>query len=561
MKTKYLDWLAFAKANDALMFQELEAISMDKTEILERFHKYLEFGTGGLRGIIGSGTNRINRYTIRKASQALSLYLMEEKKSDYKVAIAYDSRNFSDLFALEAAKVFSANNIQVFLFDSLKPTPELSFAIRYLSCDAGIVITASHNPAKYNGFKVYASDGGQITRKAANKIYDLMKDVHEFNVKIDEELSCVQFIGHEIDEEYYERIMQLVQPLQENIDPNISIVYTPLHGSGYIPVTEMLNRLGFYKLDVVEEQRLPDGNFSTVKSPNPEDRESFEIAISLAKVKKADLIFATDPDCDRIGVAVLDQNNDYQLLTGNQIGALLVNYMLETKKNITSFDAVIKTIVTSELGAVIASYYGATVFNTLTGFKYIGEKINEFEMTKSYKFIFGYEESYGYLAGNFVRDKDAVIASTLIALMAAYYKTRGTTILAVLNELFEKHGFFKDDLISYTFEGVNGLKKIEESIEKFRNYSLLRHYFTNLEIIEDYKKQLSFNVINAKTESIELPCENVIKLKFLDQSWVAIRPSGTEPKLKIYISALGKTNLESESKFKNLLEVVMTILE
>lgn len=560
MENKYLEWLKYSKENDHVMLKDLEDIAYNENEITERFHKYLEFGTGGLRGIIGSGTNRINIYTVRKASQALSMYLKEEDKPEYRVAIAYDSRNFSELFALEAAKVFSANNISVFLFDSLRPTPELSFTIRQLSCDAGIVITASHNPAKYNGFKVYASDGGQITPVAAKGIYDIMRGVDEFEVTVDYQLINVKFIGHEIDEEYYERILDLVQPLREKLDTNISIVYTPLHGSGYIPVTEMLNRLGFSNLYVVEEQRQPDGNFSTVKSPNPEDSDSFKMAIELAKDKKADLIFATDPDCDRIGVAVLNQNNDYQLLTGNQIGALLVNYMLEAKKKVTAEDAVIKTIVTSELGALVATSYGATVFNTLTGFKYIGEKINEFEISNSHKFLFGYEESYGYLAGNFVRDKDAVIASSLVALMASYYKNVGTSILSVLNELFEKYGYFKEDLISYTFEGINGHKKIVESVEKFRNYALLNQHFSSLKIIEDYKSQLAINVIDSKTETIELPSENVIKLKFNDESWIAIRPSGTEPKLKIYFSILGKTNMESEIKYNNLLEIIMNIL-
>lgn len=323
----------------------------------------------------------------------------------------------------------------------------------------------------------------------------------------------------------------------------------------------MLNRLGFSNIYVVEEQRLPDGNFSTVKSPNPEEPDSFKMAIELAKSKNADMIFATDPDCDRIGVAVLNQDNDYQLLTGNQIGALLVNYILEAKKIVSSKDAVIKTIVTSELGALIASNYGATVFNTLTGFKYIGEKINEFEVSNSHEFLFGYEESYGYLAGNFVRDKDAVIASSLVALMAAYYKNSGTPILSVLNELFEKYGYFKENLISYTFEGINGQKKIAESVEKFRDYALLSQYFSSLKIIEDYKSQLAFNVIDSTTQTIKLPSENVIKLRFNDESWIAVRPSGTEPKLKIYFSILGKSKMESESKYDNFLEIIMDILK
>lgn len=561
MNNIYKSWLDYSKDNDKKMFEDLISISENGIEIEERFHKYLEFGTGGLRGILGNGSNRMNTYIVRKVSQALSLYLKEKGSNKNKVAIAYDSRNFSELFALEAAKVFSSNGLEVYLFDSLRPTPELSFVVNYLECDAGVVITASHNPSKYNGYKVYGSDGGQITQQAANRIYQLMNEVNEFAVEPDHQLSHINFIGKEVDEVYYDRIMDLLLPLRSDLDKNISIVYSPLHGSGYVPVTEMLKRLGFSNVSIVEDQRLPDGNFPTVKSPNPEESDSFVLAISLAKFKKADMIFATDPDCDRIGVAVLNKNKEYQLLTGNQIGALLVNYLIETKDRVTSQDAVIKTIVTSELGALIAMKHGATVFETLTGFKYIGEKINEFEQSGNYNFMFGYEESYGYLAGNFVKDKDAVIASSLVALMSAYYKKREKSLLEVLDEIYETYGYFKDKLVSFTYEGIAGKQKITQSVEKFRNYMLLKNYFHSLEIIEDYKENTAYRMSDSSTKAIHLPSENVIKLKFSDNSWVAIRPSGTEPKLKIYFSAVGQTMELAEDRLDELLQAVNEILK
>lgn len=561
MNKAYKEWIEYSKIHNTAMCEELMEISTDDNEITERFHKYLEFGTGGLRGVIGAGTNRMNVYTVRKVSQALSQYLKMKHQLSYKIAIAYDSRNFSELFAKEAAKVFSANNIEVYLFDSLRPTPQLSFAIKHLGCDGGIVITASHNPSKYNGYKVYASDGGQITLETAKQIYEFMSLTNEFEVKVDDLFSHVNMIGKDVDEAYYAQILELCKPYTLNVDTSLNVIYTPLHGSGYVPVTEMLKRLGFSNVSIIEEQRLPDGNFPTIKSPNPEERDSFDLALKLAKLNNADLVFATDPDCDRIGVAVKNEDNEYQLLTGNQIGALLINFLIQAKQFITPRDAVVKTIVTSELGALIASSQGATVFDTLTGFKYIGEKINEFETTHEYDFLFGYEESYGYLAGNFVRDKDAVIASSLIALMSAYYKNKGQSMISVLNSLYEKHGYFKDVLLSYTFEGISGKQKIIGSVEKFRNHELLESYFPTLEVIEDYKVSESYNLKNSTNEKILLPSENVIKLKFEDQSWIAIRPSGTEPKLKVYFSALGNSLALSENRFAELEKIVRNILE
>lgn len=554
-------WLDFSNQNDELLYKELSEIVGSSEEILDRFHKNLEFGTGGLRGIIGAGTNRLNVYTVRKISLALCKYLIESRNTTAKVVIAYDSRNFSKVFALEVAKVLSENGVKSYIFDSLRPTPELSFAIRYLSCDAGVVITASHNPAKYNGYKVYASDGGQITLETANKISSFMQGIDELNVKTDQTMRNIVFIGKEVDEEYYLRILDLCKPYTSVGSNDVSIVFTPLHGSGHLPVKEILHRLGFSNLRIVEQQKEPDGNFSTVKSPNPEEQDSFRLAIELAKEKSAECIFATDPDCDRIGVAILDQHNEYVLLTGNQIGALLINFLIEKKGKITQRDAVIKTVVTSELGALIAKSKGASVFETLTGFKYIGEKIAEFERDDNFDFMFGYEESFGFLAGNFVRDKDAVIASAFVALMVQYYKNRNLNILEVLENIYAEYGFFKDKLISYTFEGVSGIQRIAEKVEKFRNGSLISEFFPDVEMISDFRAGTLRMIKSDKTETLNLPSENVIKLQFEDKSWIAIRPSGTEPKLKIYISALGHSHQESKDRLSFLIDVINLVLE
>jgi phosphoglucomutase len=524
--------------------KEVLAIQTDDAEIEERFHKNLEFGTGGLRGIIGAGTNRINIYTVRKATQGLANFINFSSANDSKrVAIAYDSRYYSDVFAEEAALVLAANNINAYLFDSLRPTPELSFAVRLLNCDAGIVITASHNPPEYNGYKVYGSDGGQITLDMANAIIleidnlDIFNDVKTCSKEEALNNSKLKYIGDDVDREYLNKIKEL------SINPNISrdvddfkIVYTPIHGTGLMPITRALSMLGYDDVNIVASQKEPNGKFPTVKSPNPEERESLSEGIKLAESINADLVLGTDPDADRVGVAVRNKKGYYELLTGNQIGALLTHYLVSNKKDVNSRHAVIKTIVTSELGANIAKAYGATVFDTLTGFKFIGEKIKEFEEKNNYNFLFGYEESYGYLAGTFVRDKDAVISTVLIVEMTAFYKLKGLTLLDVIDNIYKEYGYYSDALDSFTFKGLEGQDKINMIVDRFRNVEELMRVFPEVHIIEDYMSQDRYIIGTGRIEKIELPSSNVIKIHMSDQSWLAVRPSGTEPKLKIYYS-------------------------
>lgn len=544
--------------------KELLAIQQDHAEIQERFYKNLEFGTGGLRGIIGAGTNRINIYTVRKATQGLANFINLSKLNDSKsVAIAYDSRHYSDVFAEEAALVLAANDIKAYVFDSLRPTPELSFAVRHLNCDAGIVITASHNPPEYNGYKVYGSDGGQITLDMANAIIleidklDIFDDVKTCSKEDAINKSKLTYIGDYIDKEYLNKIKEL------SINPNISrnvddfkIVYTPIHGTGLMPITRALLMLGYNDVNIVMSQKYPDGDFPTVKSPNPEEREALSEGIKLAEGIKADIVLGTDPDADRVGVAVRNNEGNYVLLTGNQIGALLTDYLVSNKKDINLRDAVIKTIVTSELGANIAKSYGATVFDTLTGFKFIGEKIKEFEEKSNYDFLFGYEESYGYLAGTFVRDKDAVISSVLIVEMAAVCKSQGLSLLDAINKIYQKYGYYSDALDSFAFKGIDGQDKIKSVVDRFRNIDELKKGFSDISIIEDYKLQEKLNLETDITETIQLPSSNVIKIYLSDQSWFAVRPSGTEPKLKIYYSTIGTNEIDSKDKIISLKQKV-----
>lgn len=540
--------------------KELVAIEHDDAEIQDRFYKNLQFGTGGLRGIIGAGTNRINIYTVRKATQGLANFInLTSSNNSKSVAIAYDSRHYSDVFAEEAALVLAANNINAYLFDSLRPTPELSFAVRHLNCDAGIVITASHNPPEYNGYKVYGSDGGQITLDMANAIIseidklDIFDDVKTCSKEEAINNLKLTYIGDDIDKEYLNKIKEL------SINPNISrdvddfrIVYTPIHGTGLMPITRALSMLGYNNVNIVTSQKDPNGAFPTVKSPNPEEREALSEGIKLAEGIKADIVLGTDPDADRVGVAVRNKEGNYELLTGNQIGALLTHYLVSNKKDINSRDTVIKTIVTSELGANIAKAYGATVFDTLTGFKFIGEKIKEFEEKNDYNFLFGYEESYGYLTGTFVRDKDAVISSVLIVEMAAVYKSQGLTLFDALDKIYQKYGYYSDAIDSFTFKGIDGQDKIKAIVDKFRNFEELIKAFPDINFVEDYKTQKRYITGIANSERIELPSSNVIKVHFADKSWFAVRPSGTEPKLKIYYSSLGSSFDESYKRLDSL---------
>ncbi len=549
-REEYAKWL-----NSSMIDQEtknrLEKLDEKMTE--DCFYKNLSFGTGGLRGIIGDGSNRMNLYTIRKATQGLANYLVEHYPSAKVkgVAIAYDSRNFSKEFALETALTLAANGIKAYLFESIRTTPELSFTVRHLNCVAGIVITASHNPKEYNGYKVYGADGGQITLEAANEIItkidklDLLECNKVISLNEAEKDELLVWIGKPVDDVYIEKVKQLAF---NAVNKDIKVMYTPLHGTGLMPIKRCLTELGYTNISILSKQAEADGNFPTVKSPNPEEAEALKLAIEEAKALGIDLVLGTDPDCDRIGVAIRNKMGEFELLTGNQIGALLIHYLLTSGREIPKNGALIKTVVTSELGAKIASAHGLTVFNTLTGFKYIGEKIGIFESNKDYEFIFGYEESYGYLAGTFVRDKDAVIASVLIVEMAAYYSSKGYNLAEVLNDIYLQYGYYKESLKTITLPGIEGQQKISEMMAIFRDSEKISKIIADLCWIEDYEQQIKTNPVSQEKIAIALPQSDVLKFILEDQSWFAVRPSGTEPKLKFYFSANGKTADAAEQR-------------
>jgi len=565
-----LDSVAFSNYNkwlkepyfDEYTKRELESIKDNEKEIEDRFYKDLEFGTAGLRGIIGAGTNRMNKYTVRKATQGLSNYIKskgEEAKSR-GVVIAYDSRKMSEEFAKEAALVLGGNGIKAYLFKEIKPTPELSFAIRYLNCISGIVITASHNPKEYNGYKVYWEDGAQITGEVAEGIIESVNNIKDFeNIAISDESALINtgllvYLDEKVDDVYIEEVKKqsLRGYIVKDVRDEFKIVFTPLHGTGNIPVRRVLNEIGFKNVYVVPEQEFPDEKFSTVKYPNPEEKEAFKLAIELAKEKDAHVIIGTDPDCDRVGVVVKDHNGEYIVLSGNQIGALLINYILEAlkeKNRLPKNGVIIKTIVTSEMGADIGKYYGVEIMNVLTGFKYIGEKIRQFEETEEKTFLFGYEESYGYLAGTHARDKDAVVASMLICEMAAYYYSKGMSLYNVLLQLYKEYGYYLEDTRSITLEGKDGLEKINSIMEYFRSNTFEAIAQKSILYVEDYKAQQRTYLNDVKaTEKINLPETNAIKFVLQSGTWLCLRPSGTEPKLKIYCGVRGQSLEESRDE-------------
>jgi len=568
-KEKYQQWLDSPIIDDATK-KELESIADDEKEIEDRFYKDLEFGTGGLRGIIGAGTNRMNKYTVRKATQGLSNYIIKQGEDAVKrgVVIAYDSRRKSSEFALEAALVLNANGIKAYVYSELQPTPVLSFSVRELGAIAGIVITASHNPPQYNGYKVYWSDGGQIPPERAEAILDEINSVEDFeriatmDQREAEAKGLLYYIGEEVLKKYIDRVKNLcVNPeLIKEYGKNLKIIYTPLHGSGNKPVRRVLKEVGFEQVAVVPEQEMPDPNFSTVSYPNPEEKEAFNLAIEMAKENGADIIIGTDPDCDRVGTVVKNREGDYIVLTGNQIGSLLVNYILGAKKRQNSLPengVIIKTIVTSELGREIARSYGIDTIDTLTGFKFIGEKINEFEQTGEHTFLFGYEESYGYLAGDFVRDKDAVIASLLICEMAAYYKSRGMSLYEGLVEIWEKFGYYCEALKSISMEGKEGMDRIKAIMDGLRNNPPEQLSGIKVARIEDYLQRKAYDVLEGRTEDIVLPVSNVLRYILANGSWFCIRPSGTEPKVKLYFSVIGKDVDDGQDQMDRLIESVM----
>nr|WP_300091844.1 phospho-sugar mutase [Sedimentibacter sp.] len=544
-------WLESPYVDESLK-EELKKIEKIESEVEDRFYRELEFGTGGMRGKIGAGTNRMNFVTVAKATQGIADFLNKKYSGEtISAAIAYDSRNMSKEFAGKTAAVFAANNIKVYLFESLRPTPELSFAVRHYGCKAGVVITASHNPPEYNGYKVYDQYGGQVV-KDADEIISMINKVNLKDVKLTtEDDDKIVIIGNELDTIYINEVKKL--SIRDDVDKDIKIIYTPLHGTGNMPVRRVLDEMGYMNVSVVKEQEMPDPMFSTVKSPNPEEISAFEIAIKRAEESNAEIIIGTDPDCDRVGLVVRNSEGGYVPLNGNQTGALLLNYVLSSldeKGMIPENAAVVKTIVTSEIGRAIASRYNVASFDTLTGFKYIAELMQKFEDTKSKNFIFGYEESYGYLAGTFVRDKDAVIASMLICEMAAYYKKNGKTLLEVLKDIYREHGYYIEETISLTFAGASGQSKMKAIMENFRENKLTSIAGKNIPYVYDYKMGIALNLVTGKTEQLSYPKSDVLKFCFEDGSWLVLRPSGTEPKLKVYFSI----NEENESKSTQVLE-------
>lgn len=547
----------------------------DNEKLLEDcFYKYIEFGTGGMRGELGPGTNRLNVYTIRRAAEGLAQYIIangdEAKKRG--VVIAYDCRHKSPEFAIEAACVLGKHGIKVYLFDELRPTPELSFAVRYLHAYSGIVLTASHNPPQYNGFKVYGEDGGQIASAAADAIIGYINNVeNELLVEVAEEKTLVESgllvsIGEEIDAAYNEKLQTLAldQELLRDNAKNLNIVFTPLHGTSNKSIRRGLASMGFSNVKVVKEQELPDPNFSTVKSPNPEEHEAFELAIKYGKQVDADILLGTDPDSDRLGVAVKNENGEYVVLTGNQTGALMLHYLLMKKQEngtLPHNGAVIKTIVTSEIGRGIANAFNIPTLDTLTGFKFIGEKINEFEQTGNYSFLFGYEESYGYLIGDFVRDKDAVQAALFICEVATYYKSIGKSLYDGLIEIYQTYGWFQEDLVSMTLKGKDGAEQIQQMMESFRQSPPKEVAGKMIEATEDYLSSERTLIATGEKSAIQLPKSNVLKYTFADGSWFTLRPSGTEPKIKFYFSAVGMSLEDSKTKLAAMREAVLNRVE
>ncbi|MCE4089476.1 phospho-sugar mutase [Priestia megaterium] len=555
---------------DAELKEELLMMKENEKEAEDAFYKNLEFGTGGMRGELGPGTNRLNVYMVRKATEGLACYIDEsgEEAKQKGVVVAYDSRHKSPEFALEVVKVLGQHGIKTYIFDELRPTPELSYVVRYLNAFAGIVITASHNPPEYNGYKVYGEDGGQLPRAAADNIISHMNRVENelsISVKVEEELlaeGLLTYIGAEVDAAYTQALktIQLNRSLVEQVGNDLKIVFTPLHGSGNKPVREGLKAFGFTNVTVVKEQELPDPNFSTVQSPNPEEHAAFKLAITYGKEIDADLLMATDPDADRLGVAVKDNTGEYVVLTGNQLGALMLHYLLIQKKEqgtLPENGAVVKTIVTSEIGRAIASSFGLETFDTLTGFKFIGEKINEFEQSGDYQFQFGYEESYGYLIGDFVRDKDAVQSAVFAAEVAAYYKAQGKSLYEGLLEIFSKYGYYKESLRSITLKGKDGAEQIKKLVDAFRLDPLSELGEIAVTCIEDYQFSERVHVKEGKVESMPFPVSNVLKYHFEGSTWFTIRPSGTEPKAKFYFGVKKETLTQSEKHLNEIEQLVM----
>lgn len=550
----YNEWLEKATADPDLK-AELESIKGNDDEILDRFYRCLEFGTAGLRGVIGAGTNRMNYYTVCQATQGLSDYL-NAKYDKPSIAIGYDSRIKSDYFSKEAAKVLAANGIKVYLFKELEPTPCLSFAIRYFHTSSGIILTASHNPAKYNGYKCYNSNGYQMTDEEADETYEYIKKVDYFTgiktMDFDEAVQkgLIEYMGEEVIDAFLDEVIkQCVNP-QVTKNAGLKVIYTPLNGTGNKPVRKILDRIGVKDVTVVPEQEMPDGNFPTCPFPNPEIKQAFECALKMAQTIKPDLLLATDPDCDRVGIAVRDNDGEYKLMSGNEVGAMMLNYLLSQKKEkglLSENSIAVKSFVSTDLAEVIARKYNCTFKNLLTGFKYIGELITQLEAEgRADDFVMGFEESYGYLAGTHARDKDAVVASMLICEMAAYYKTQGKSLAEVMDDIYDEFGYYCNTVSSYTFEGASGMEKMAAIMDGLRNNAPSSFSSMDVTVIDDYKTSVSTVLADNSTSKIDLPKSNVLAYTLTDGNKIIVRPSGTEPKIKAYITAIGKTKEEAK---------------
>ncbi|MCX2828124.1 phospho-sugar mutase [Bacillus pseudomycoides] len=571
-KQEYSRWLSYVNL-DAELKEQLENMKQDEKKIEDSFYKNLEFGTGGMRGELGAGTNRLNVYTVRKATKGLAHFIekLGEEAKKRGVVVAYDSRHKSPEFAMEVAATLGAHGITTYVFESLRPTPVLSFAVRYLHTVSGIVLTASHNPPEYNGYKVYGEDGGQLPPKEADELISYVNEVEdELTVEVAdvEQLKAdglLHIIGQEVDDAYLEQLKTVIinKEMVQEVGKNLKIVFTPLHGTSNIPARRGLEAVGFTDVTVVKEQELPDPNFSTVKSPNPEEHAAFELAIRDGEKVGADVLIATDPDADRLGVAVRNHAGEYQVLTGNQTGALMLDYLLSQKKQngtLPENGVVLKTIVTSEIGRTIAKAYGLDTVDTLTGFKFIGEKIKQYEESGQYEFQFGYEESYGYLIRPFCRDKDAVQSVLFACEVAAYYKSQGKTLYNGLLEVFAKYGFFREDLVSLTLKGKDGAEKIQEMMASFRENPPKEVAGLTVNSVEDYKASIITSLIDGNKEEIHLPKSNVLKYQLADGSWFCLRPSGTEPKIKFYFGVKDDSLQNSEQKLLAIKEDIMNRL-
>lgn len=568
----YEEWISDSYFDEGTK-EELKAIANDENEIKERFYKNLEFGTAGLRGIIGAGTNRLNIYTVRKATQGLANYILKRDAKDRGVAIAYDSRRMSPEFADEAALCLAANGIKAYVFDALRPTPELSFAVRELHCIAGINITASHNPPEYNGYKVYWEDGAQITPPHDKGIMDEVEAVTDYaNVKtmsLDaaKEAGLYETIGAAIDDSYMEALKKQVihQDAIDAMNKELKIVYSPLHGTGNVPVRRVLKELGFENVYVVKEQELPDGEFPTVSYPNPEAEEAFELGLKLAKEVDADLVLATDPDADRLGVYVKDtKSGEYQVLTGNMSGCLLADYEISQRKALEGLPedgCLVKSIVTSNMADAIAKEYGVRLIEVLTGFKYIGQQILEFETTGKGTYLFGFEESYGCLIGTHARDKDAIVATMALCEAAAYYKTLGKTLWDAMIDMFDKYGYYKDDIKAITLKGIEGLAKIQEILETLRKEPPTAFGEFKVLRARDYKADTIRDLETGEVVPTGLPSSNVLYYDLSDDAWVCVRPSGTEPKVKFYYGVKGTSLEDAQSKSEDLGKFLLEMID